>query len=340
MKNLKFIGINLLLILGLLGLAELSIAYLLNHPSKIPSSWMDSMRSYYMQKDRKIAQFDEELAEYDPNLFYHLRPGIHRFSNREFDTEMKVNSFGFRDEEAAVKEPEVIFLGDSYTMGWGTEADENFPSLVAKRTGLRTLNTGVSSYGTVREFELLKTLDTSQLKYLIIQYDFNDFGENTDFYFNHNSYQASPKPEYENLVHLQSEATRYFPFKHISHFTRNWFDTRFPKPKELPEPEEEQPYVDQWTAFMNVLKQASIPKNVEIMVIQVGSEHHQEVFIHPLMENATSDSLLGSQIRVLDLQKLLNEEQYYLLDRHLKPSGHAIVANALVEEINKLRKFH
>lgn len=339
MKNLRFIAINLVVILGLLSAVELSIAILLNHPSAIPAGWVVGLRDYYMQKDRKIVQFDAQLAEYDPLLFYRLRPGSHRFANREFDTEMSINSHGFRAEENDMIGPRIIFLGDSYTMGWGTESDECFPSLVAAELGLRCLNTGISSYGTVREFELFKELDTSQLQFLIIQYDFNDLGENTDHYFD-STYSPASKIEYEKHVQNQLEATRYFPFKHVGHFTRKWFDERFPRAEEpAEETDEEQPYVDQWVAFMNVVRRAAIPNHVEIIVIQVGSEHQQDVLINPLKENLSKgDSAIDQRIHVLDLQKLLKEEHYYLLDQHLKPSGHAIVAQALAEELSGLRE--
>jgi hypothetical protein len=337
-RHFRFILFNIIVLVALLGIAECSVAYLLNHPTSIPEGWVEDMRSYYMTKDRRIAQYVPELAHYDPKLFYRLNPGNHRFENREFSTALSVNSMGLRDDEGSLNRPEIVFLGDSYTMGWGVEAKDCFASIVEQQTGSRTLNTGISSYGTVRELELLKQIDTSALKLLVVQYSFNDFGENTDFYFSEIGYRPSSEEEYTTTVKEHADATAYFPLKHISHFARSWFETYFPPPQE-PQTEEELPYVDQWKAFANVLQKAAIPPHVPIVVIQVDSEHQQDVFIRPLKANVLqNDSLLPNRVHVLDLQQFLTDDHYYLLDRHLNAAGHAEVGRALSEFIASLQK--
>jgi lysophospholipase L1-like esterase len=73
------------------------------------------------------------------------------------------------------------------------------------------------------------------------------------------------------------------------------------------------------------------------VVIQVDSEHQQDVFIHPLKANVLqNDTLLSNPIHVLDLQQLLTDDHYYLLDRHLNAAGHAEVGRALSEFIASL----
>ena len=73
-----------------------------------------------------------------------------------------------RDDEESLKAPEVIVLGDSVAMGWGIEQNETMAQQIEAMAGLKVLNAGISSYGTVREMKLLNRLDLSRVKYLVI----------------------------------------------------------------------------------------------------------------------------------------------------------------------------
>lgn len=333
--------------MALLLAAELSIAFLLNNPKVLPANWVKDFRDYYMSKDRQIAQYSSELAMYDPELFYKLRPGEHSFQNREFDTEFTVNSQGFRDDEASLNNPKIIVLGDSWTMGWGVNDDENFPYLIEQNTGFITLNTGVSSYGTPREFKSFTALNTDSLRYLIIQFDMNDNSENCEFSYAGNNYVPSSEKEYNAIRDMHADAIAYFPFKHTSHFVRNYLEKRFPKAfvgKETKESatdelvEVERPYISPTDAFLNVLIHSHIPDSVPIIVFQVG-DGSTEILIDPLTKLLTeNDSIITSPIHVLDMQAYLTEQNYYLLDLHLKPEGHQIVAEVLADYILKLEE--
>jgi lysophospholipase L1-like esterase len=119
-----------------------------------------------------------ECATYDETLTYTLRPGRCTFANREFITEYAINALGVRDDEQSMDQPRVVALGDSVTMGWGVEQHEAFPSVFERMTGWRTLNAGVSSYGTVRELRMLQRIDRRNLTHVLIQYSGNDVVEN------------------------------------------------------------------------------------------------------------------------------------------------------------------
>ena len=104
-----------------------------------------------------------DCARYDKGLFYTLNPGVCKFDSdafkSTFSVEVKVNSQGTRDEEDRLKAPEIICIGDSHIMGWGVKQEESCPKLIERYTGKKTLNAGVSSYGTARELMLLSKLD-------------------------------------------------------------------------------------------------------------------------------------------------------------------------------------
>ena len=347
MRNLKFIFSNVLVLLAILSMGEVTIFVLLNNPSIIPQDWVQSFRDYYMSKDREIAQYSPKLAAYDSALFYRLKPGEHSFNNREFNTRFTVNSYGFRDDESSVKKPKIIVLGDSFTMGWGVSDSECFSSVLERYTKLSTLNTGVSSYGTAREFEVFSGLEVDSLKYLVIQYDMNDNTENCAFSYGGNKYNPSSEEEYNHIRDLHAEAIAYFPFKFTSHFARNYLESAYPEvftEKETDKPETqtqkepiERPYITPTDAFLNVLTHSQIPDSVPIIVFQVG-DGSTEILIDPLSKLISeNDSIINNPIHVLDMQANLNESHYYLLDRHLKPEGHEIVARVLSDYLNELK---
>lgn len=203
-----------LTIIGVLTLALLEgiVAFSFRNPktSLLPGPLL---RYLHVQFDRNTIQVMPECARYDDRVTYTLKPGTCRFVNREFDTEYRVNSAGLRDDEASLQRPDVIVLGDSLAMGWGVQQEEAFPALFEKETGYRTLNAGVSSYGTVRALKLLERLDRSALTRLVLQYTDNDFFENEQFVTN-GDLKILSQPEYERTVADHQHALAYFPGKY------------------------------------------------------------------------------------------------------------------------------
>jgi len=72
---------------------------------------------------------------------------------------------GFRQSRAtaAAGARSVLFIGDSFTQGFGVNDDETFPAVTCERLGqrgiaARCLNAGVSGFGTAHELRLLRAL--------------------------------------------------------------------------------------------------------------------------------------------------------------------------------------
>ena len=154
-----------------------------------------------------------ECAVYDEKLTYTLRPGHCIFASREFSNEYSINSLGVRDDETSLTKPHTVMLGDSLTMGWGVDQDQNFPAVFERLSGLRTLNAGVSSYGTVRELRILERVDRSALKNIVIQYDENDAPENAQL-VERPPFTILSRAQYERTIHDQDRLLRYFPGKY------------------------------------------------------------------------------------------------------------------------------
>jgi hypothetical protein len=89
------------------------------------------LRSYFPRRTFEVlaasypAMFNE--SDYLP---YRLRPNYRgRLARAEFDTEIRINSLGYRGEEFTRDKGDalrVLVIGDSYTFGWGVEDTETF----------------------------------------------------------------------------------------------------------------------------------------------------------------------------------------------------------------------
>ncbi len=170
-------------------LFEAAFLLVLHVPSlacKLPPIAYENVRTAY-KNYRSIIQLDPLCARFDKEIGYTLKPGHCVFSNIEFKNDYFINSQGLRDTEEALHKPQVIVLGDSFSMGWGVNQQETYAKVLERESGLKVLNAAVSSYGTAREMMMLRRLDTSALKYLIIQYYENDYWENVIYYINRNS---------------------------------------------------------------------------------------------------------------------------------------------------------
>lgn len=192
-------------------LLELLVAGSFRYPAWSPLP-RPVLRQMHVLFDRNTIQAMPECARYDDTLTYTLRPGQCTFSNREFTTRFEINALGFRDDAASLDRPEIIVLGDSLAMGWGVDQDAAFPSVVERLTGRRTLNAGVSSYGTVRELRALERVDRRAVTDVVIQYSSNDLDENEAL--TAGRFKTLTREAYEHTVLAQAEMRRYHPGKH------------------------------------------------------------------------------------------------------------------------------
>lgn len=283
-----------------------------------------------------IIQFNPECAAYDSQLFYTLKKNSEcNFKNREFDTGYKINSNGLRDDEESLKKPQIIVLGDSYAMGWGVNQNETFAQIIEEKTGLKTLNAGVSSYGTAREFLMLQKQDLSNLKYLIIQYCSNDYGENKAFVLE-GKLNISSKENYDSLVEdfqnkreKQSKLLRT-SFIFIRELIRDIKTKIGVKPSNV-----EVANYDEKEEFANLEKiitkvRKLVGKDVKIILFEADGID----LINSDLYNYFADRNLKN-LAVLDSNTLLLKEDYLILDGHYNSSGHSKIANEITKIISK-----
>ncbi|MCA9444792.1 MAG: hypothetical protein KC964_28660 [Candidatus Omnitrophica bacterium] len=101
--------------------------------------------------------WNENNTAFDAGLGFFNRPNLDvSFENWEYQTQVHTNSWGLRDDEPSLLDPEIILIGDSFGFGWGVEDDETAAAILEERIQKRVLNLSVACYGTVQEFLLLQ----------------------------------------------------------------------------------------------------------------------------------------------------------------------------------------
>jgi len=130
--------------------------------------WLD--HSYRQQRMEWKSPLYELLAG-SPRE-YRLLPGAHAVevipeAEPPYQWSYRINAWGFRGREISEAKPpgvrRVVFLGDSYTFGWGVDDPEVFPERISEiltagqQHRLEGLNLGVPGYNTVQEAECLRS---------------------------------------------------------------------------------------------------------------------------------------------------------------------------------------
>jgi lysophospholipase L1-like esterase len=130
------------------------------------------------------------FTTYDPTYGKVLKPSssITRITP-EFTMQLTTNSRGFRGPElGSVDGGSILFLGDSFTMGYGVTDGEEYPAIVRQAIadcnpplGLEVINAGIGDNGTGRGIKFLRR-DAAALKprIVVLQIHANDFEDNVN----------------------------------------------------------------------------------------------------------------------------------------------------------------
>lgn len=281
---------------------------------------------------RSTIQFEDNISKYDTELFYTLKPGKGKFESFEFDIPLYINSKGLRDDEKSLMKPKIIFLGDSFTMGWGVGQEESFSSVFEKKTRLNTLNAGISSYGTAREYLLLKRLDIDSTKLIVIQFHDTDFEENR-YYIEHNSLPKRDKWFYDQNVKNNMQAKLYYPFKYFNSFVKNlvfYF-------KELRNSKIGiDAYENGAKDFFSIVNQIQKIYKGKILITYLGSFQTTNACIDVFNRYAKKNAI--NNVKFIDFSKKLNHKDYFFYDDHLNKHGHEIVGREIATEYQKMIK--
>lgn len=295
------------------------------------------VQKVYRHFNRTLIQFEPRCARHDPALAYTLRPGTCTFGNVEFSNDYRINHIGVRDDEGSLEAPAVIVLGDSQAMGWGVDQAATFAEVLEKNSGLKVLNAGVSSYGTVREMTLLDRLDASHLRFLVIQYSDNDLAENRTFAQNDNRLPIMSRAQYEHAVNYYASERAYYPGKYIYRLVMKGLRLEEPEPDQLRmEPITPREEAELFINAITRVRHAPLD-SIQVIVLDVNEKLDSPRQFIAAVEDAKSrmPNPFVRRLVTLDTARLLTSRDFYVLDDHLNARGHEIVADALLAAIKR-----
>ena len=230
----------------------------------------------------------------------------------------------------------VVALGDSITMGWGVEQSEAFPQLLETELGVTTLNAGVSSFGTARSLELLRRIDLSNLKLLLIQYHHNDLNENLHVR-RYGEVPASRLEKYRATVRQQSRSRRYYPGRFagttvVLVFQSLWELIGEGRARPVPPREEVR-------TFLHLLEGALDKKlpQVPIVVFEAtsgGTTLENSTGFIQILASELKNYPAAHSVRVIDATAALTPRHYFTVDAHPNAFGHRAIADALLPVVS------
>ena len=300
----------------------------------------------------RVRNVGPSFTEYDPVYGKRIKKNVsfRRFAP-EFTMRFTTNSLGFRGPEptSEMHRP-VLFIGDSFTMGYGVNDDEAFPELIRRALAKRNigkeiavLNTGMGVNGNGRWLKFLRR-DAPRYapRLVVLQFTAGDFEDNIkEGLFELNARgelrerRVAPPSMYRKLQTL-IEAVPGLAYSYIMGMARQSLWVIYNRPVKLdsePSGTEKQAFsYPERLTFRIVEEILSFCENHKwpVIALNVGMDgdrlaelkkrfarHHIPFFSAPTKEQAP--------------------ELYFEMDGHWNASGHVFIADMLLKEITASR---
>ena len=310
------------------------------------------------------------FAVFNPQIYEEQGGGLHHFqydellgwANRpnsetifamtgEFETHVNINSKGLRDREYDYDKPEgikrIVALGDSYTWGFGVEANERFTEVLEDELlkNIQVINMGVSGYGNDQELLLLKN---EGLKYhpdlVLVAFCGNDPADNCN---THHSFYYKPLfilnenkelvltnvPVPRNELSLFESLKVYLYFhSHTIHFFGDRIMAgkyKFTKDQFI-DPMNDRPVSTQerynlTTAILKEIDTVAKTNNAKTLIVIVTVLGRQRDILAEFGKE--------NNIPVLDLSESVAGEQLCLHEGHWNAAGHKLVAELIYDKL-------
>lgn len=293
---------------------------------RIPSGTERSLIGFYNEFFRgPHLQFRPDCYEPDTELLYRPKPGRCRFATSEFDTEVRTSARYLR-EDRSVDDPDLVFLGDSYTLGWGVEREEAYPNLVANTLGIKEAVVAASSFGTVRELLLLRRLGLRDLKGVVLQYSMNDVNENVAFV---SAGRHVPSLNYEESLEITRRIYEKRVFKRARHWVSLARAKLFPQGPFFPPPTSLEGHA---RALLSVLGAfAEELKGRPVIIFAEGFGEDEQTLVKAINDTPKPPGL--GPVIAIEVMGKLSRSDLFQMDVHWRASGHRRVAETLAREI-------
>jgi lysophospholipase L1-like esterase len=268
----------------------------------------------------------------------------------EFRMTLTTNEFGFRGPP--ISDPDVrpiLFIGDSFTMGFGVGDGEEFPAVfrrewrrVARAADVPVLNAGLGDVGNGRWIRFL-TREAPQFhpRAVVLQLCGNDFTDNLREPFvrlddagNLELREPTFKPGFARLAQSVIESLPGLAYSHLISFMRETrfrgrnADTPTPPPAENDEPA---PAPGDALTFGIVEEIVRICRSNDWRILVLVAD-----FDGPRLEELSRRLNTAAVPVVAVPTKLARPDLYYAIDGHWNVTGHQHVARLLLDIMNTL----
>jgi len=297
----------------------------------------------------KIRDVGPSYTVYDPVFGKRLKANFRaKRITPEFTMILSTNSLGFRGPEPkyAINRP-ILFLGDSYTLGYGVSDGQEYPALISNELNHRNigdaqpvLNEGIGDSG---NGIWLKFLNGEMAKWqpniVVMQFSENDFDDNINenlFALTSNgSLQELPVPPAGLLRNLQGfiEAIPGLPYSYLVGLMRQVLTPSYtPQQQKNNQPlQSAEPNLHDKLTFQIAEKAISICEahSWKILALSVGLPISRESALKEIFSrHGVSYIHIPSKIERPDL--------YYVIDGHWNSAGHEYVAAHVLEMLDTI----
>ncbi len=295
-----------------------------------------------------IRDVGPSFSQHHPVLGQHLRPNFSTVRKTpEFTMKLSTNSLGFRGTQTgALPKGAILFLGDSFTMGYGVDDGGEYPAIVAARLSqqpqagaIPVVNAGIGGSGNGRWVKLLESVgEAMQPRLVVMQVLDNDFDDNIGeglFALDVDGGLKElpvPPPGLGRTVQSFIEAVPGLPSSNLVGLLRQ---VRLNSPQghtvssAHPEPGELLPN-DRLTVL--ILEKAILlcrEKGWPMLGLNVGLEGARRAAVRDLFvqHGVVMADLPGKQQR---------PDLYYKFDGHWNAAGHVAAADRVLEELGRV----
>ncbi len=291
------------------------------------------------------------FTTYDSVYGKRLKPSFHatRYTP-EFTNKFTTNSLGFRGPEP-VSPPThgLLFMGDSYTMGYGVSDGEEFPELVRHallQTGstVPVINAGMGDNGNGRWVKFLRhELGRLKPRTVILQISENDFGDNVKeglFTLDHSgdlTERPLPSPGISRTIQEVIELVPGLAYSYLVGLSRQATLAGQTTTAEAKVPGSAS---DNRQDPADTLTYKLVARAVEICQAAGSPVVALEVGVEGPRLGALRKMFQDSRIELIEVPtKSVRPDLYYRIDGHWNSKGHRWVADKLLGQLRSRRQL-
>ncbi len=305
---------------------------------------------FFLKQFASIRSVGTPLTVYDPVYGKRFKKNFSTIRIApEFNIELTTNEHGYRDiSYASLPDKPILFLGDSFTMGYGVSDEETFPSLVRKaldekygKHALSVINAGIGDNGNGR---WLKFLQLEGKKYnprfIVLQICENDFIDNQreDFYRLKNEYDLEelivPPKSFARKTQDIVDRVPYIPNSYIFGLIRQVRYTMLTEKWLWGEESRDLERNDLLTyRIVEDLVELCRKEKWPLLVVFVGETGREFKHFTSMLDKLDVPSLVTP-----DAQE--RPDLFFKIDGHWNRSGHQLAATLIMNKLHEMDTFN